>query len=671
MKHKELVSMRIFKDLLLFLAPIFILLRNSWQDKFYGDPMDSRMSWVIYEHWFKFFQGERELRDALFFFPYDKSLGLSDAFLLNGIFHSIFRLFNVDAVNSWKMTNISLLLISIIGIILIAKKLFTSFLLQLSFSLLILTSYSYVGNLIGQPNVSIYFLGAYFLIGIMNISTFENSKSSIYFSFAFILLIPPLLILSTWYSGFFLHFIILTYILIYRIFNRKSLNLQWRMILKNVKTLSRIYVTFGSIVSFSLYLLFIYIYLPNANTENILWSEVSRYQPSIFGNAESLIDISSYLKNLIAYDFMIQQDFIGIGLVPTLIFLYLTFRLIFSSNFRTNYLEGNKISLYVMSIFIFIFFLRIGDFSIFRVFWELIDPLKSIRFTPRIYIYLSPILIYLFIDTFQNLNLRKTKKSFSNVYYSFIILFCIIIQFPNPISTWPKSAYEPDEYKAFQNQIKLNCSSFVVDSPGRGWWDDQLQGMNLMSLTNVPTANGYSGGFPKGYPLGDWSQDSQLLGVGHWLLVNNETNGVCLVKTSGIRKINFPVGITTLMNFDVEESNDSGSIWNWSLSKTASIKVLNFSDSNFRGMINFEIRVPDCIVQDTTLEISDKSGLILSNMEVNNKLREVGLDVEVPKKTEIIYNFFMDIDGCKVDNGMREVFFLIKDLNFFEGRHTN
>jgi hypothetical protein len=243
--------------------PIFLILRDSWNDKFFGDPMDSRMSWVVYEHWYQFFLGNRELRNTLFFYPYDKSLGFSDSFLLNGVFHSIFRVIGNDPIDSWKYSNILAIFISIVGLAILSRKLFDDYIHQFGFVLLISTSYVYLNNLSGQPNVSFYFISTFFITAALNFTKKDPSKLSKILAFSGLTLIPPVMLLSVWYAGFYIYLITSILIAISITLNKKLFKNYIYNFLNDIKSISKLFIFLTLSLSVSLHLLFIYIYLPN------------------------------------------------------------------------------------------------------------------------------------------------------------------------------------------------------------------------------------------------------------------------------------------------------------------------------------------------------------------------------------------------------------------------
>ena len=640
--------------------PIFLILRESWNDKFFGDPMDSRMSWVVYEHWYQFFLGNRELRNTLFFYPYDKSLGFSDSFLLNGIFHSIFRVIGNDPIDSWKYSNILAIAISILGLAILSRKLFDEYIHQFGFVLLISTSYVFLNNMSGQPNVSFYFISAFFIISALNFARKDLNRLTRILAFSGLTLIPPVMLLSVWYAGFYIYFITSIFFVISYTLNKGLFKKYFHNLQNNLKSLSKLSICLFLSISLSLHLLFIYIYLPNAKMENKVWSDIERWQPTVSGNLQSIFQSLNISAKF--FPTIVQADpiFVGLGFTSFIIILYFLVLLVFSRRFRDTYIVSFDFLLLVTSIVLFTLFLTVSNFSVFEYLWNFFDPLKSIRFTSRIYVFIFAIWVYLFLKSFTQINILSQNKF--RVVQIFIIIFLISLQISNPISKWPKEVYEPDEYLGVVTQIKENCTAFVVDSPGRGWWDDQLQGMTLMAITNIPTANGYSGAFPLGYELGDWSKDSQLVGVGKWLVSNKTTDSICLVQTSGIKYLGFPLTILTDENFDILESNLKGSSWNWSLSDQAKVKVLNFSKDLIRGQVEFEIRAADCEQRRVDFKITDQSGDLVLNQQIDSKISKIRVDVELPGEAEAIYNLSVNTPGCEVDGGARKIFFLLKDL---------
>jgi hypothetical protein len=486
------------------------------------------------------------------------------------------------------------------------------------------------------------------------------------FAFSGVILIPPLLILSVWYAGFFTHLIVILFFLVLFVFNKDLFKIFLEKFFISLKSISKIYIFTCVLISIFLYSTFLYIYLPNASVGNKVWDDVVRWQPDLEGNRKSIFNSINVIRYF--YPSLTETDaiFVGIGFTSILIILYLFILLLFSSSFRSKFSASVDLSILLSSLVIFVLFLTVANFSLYEYLFKAFEPLQSIRFTSRVYVYLFAIWIYLFLKSFQYLNFKKISIRNITAMQILSILILVSLQLSPPISKWPKNVYEPVDYLGVTSQIQKNCKAFVVDSPGTGWWDDQLQGMTLMALTNIPTVNGYSGGFPDGYELGNWYEDSQLIGIGKWLIKNETTDSICLVQMSGIKFLNFPLSINTDENFDILESNSKGSIWNWSLSNNAKIKVLNFSQSlkQLKSQIQFEIRAADCELGPVNFQFTDRNGDLILDKQISATMSKITIDVELPEEEEAIYNLSVNTPGCLADDGARRIFFLVKDLTF-------
>jgi hypothetical protein len=486
------------------------------------------------------------------------------------------------------------------------------------------------------------------------------------FAFSGIILIPPLLLLSVWYAGFFTYLIVTLFFLLLFVLNRDLFKIFLEKFYISLKSISKIYIYTCVLISIFLYSTFLYIYLPNASVGNKVWEDVVRWQPDLEGNRKSIFNSVNIIRYF--YPSLTDTDpiFVGIGFTSILIILYLFILLLFSPSFRSKFAASVDLSVLLSSLVIFVLFLTVANVSLFEYLFNAFEPLRSIRFTSRVYVYLFAIWIYLFLKSFQYLDLKKISIRNIRATEILTILILVSLQLSPPISKWPKKVYEPVDYIGVISQIQKNCKAFVVDSPGRGWWDDQLQGMTLMAITDIPTVNGYSGGFPDGYELGDWNEDSQLIGIGKWLIKNATTDSICLVQTSGTKYLSFPLTIKTDENFDILESNSKGSSWNWSLSNNAKIKVLNFSQSlkQLKIQIQFEIRAADCESGYVNFQVTDRDGDLILDKQISSKMSKITIDVELPGEEEAIYNLGVNTPGCLTDNSARRIFFLVKDLTF-------
>jgi hypothetical protein len=92
-----------------------------------GDAADARYTTSLYEHWYLYFTGKVSLTENFFFYPTQNTLSFSDAYLIQGIFHSIFRLIDVSILSAWLMSTVAVHLLGVFSSYLIGKTLHFTF----------------------------------------------------------------------------------------------------------------------------------------------------------------------------------------------------------------------------------------------------------------------------------------------------------------------------------------------------------------------------------------------------------------------------------------------------------------------------------------------------------------------------------------------------------------
>jgi hypothetical protein len=216
------------------------------------------------------------------------------------------------------------------------------------------------------------------------------------------------------------------------------------------------------------------------------------------------------------------------------------------------------------------------------------------------------------------------------------------------------------ELFAQSREIKDKCDYFYYDYPG-GWWFDQIEAMTFSTQIDVPTVNGYSGGFPKNYPTESFLSEKMPLNIFTWIDDIPSNLKGCFVTGRGPVHILSPDLITIdLVGFTNKESNTSES-WNWAVTQNPYLYIINFSKKNL--IINFDIRSSVCN-SDTDFTIKDSNQTELSKFEVKNSLNSIELILdfqnEIVKKIDLISSLV----PCKVENDPRPLYFEVKNLNY-------
>ena len=633
---------------------LFIVIRNNFLGYFFGDPMDSKLQITIQDHWFKWITGKDSFFDLKIFYPDANTLGYSDTLIIPGIVHTVLKFLGLGTIQSWQFSNILILFVGIFITYIFTFKLVNNSIISWIITFLFILSHTFLENLSGQPNTVNYLLFFIIPISILNLTKQVISKSNIYLNTFILALFTPFLAISTWYA-FFLGFLFLAILTIFfLILNRKEFVSYLKKILSNFQKLNYVLLLCIFIIDILLWFLFASIYLGKATAAKNLWVEVSRTESTINNLISSFVLNSKFIPIEIKNRFLPDQVYVSIGLgsLP----IALIFLVIILSFFFKKIITRNIVILFSSTIFYLLFFVSFNNNSLFRIFWNNFILFESIRYTYRANLYVSYFLILIGIYLLFKISQKLKNKVFIFILFSFVL----INQWQEAPSKWRFSEYFNKEYETITKSLKSsNCKSFVVDSPGKGWWDDQLSGMQIMRETSIPTINGYSGDYPQNYLASDWSKDTQLLQIGTWLNQNSSASEFCRVTTTGIQVINSSFGIVHDKNFDVLESSENQATWSWALNESTYLRVLNFASVQTNLGLSFQVKLPRCSKQSANFSFQPDNEKI-SKIIINAENQLVNFEYKIAGKQEKYIKLSTDFKGCSVDNDPRKLFYQVQ-----------
>ena len=521
------------------LVPVIVFFINFFslfsRNEFLGDRGDARLSIVLYEHWFSFFLGKENLTSTIFFFPATDTLGLTDAFFAQGMLHSIFRFSGFGTLDAWALTNIVLIFLGILGISRLASRIFYSQVIVFCVTLLASIAYPFVTQL-GHVQ-SIGYLFVFWLVDwailAKNGNLGQKKRARI-----FLILGLPILALSNWYPFALLVLMFCLAILVYLVGHPSSIWLNFKRILQaslgEIKSSeNRNFQTKVAVIcSISLWMLWLRIYLPVMSAlDSKSWGEINFFSPRLGDlinasyrseGVHKAIYEKLHLSNSPTYER-------SLGLTFSLFFfvLCLSYLLIRKSNLIST--RDQKISWVVLCISIIPTLLIIQDefgHSAWYPFWKIIPGVSSIRAPFRVSIYSSWLLIFLLYYLLRN------RRPVVIVSLTILLIWDTSRVIP---TDWERDQYLPLQTKLVLSQIeKNNCGSFYSRPSTVG--DNtifQIDNEVMASTFGIPTVNGYSGNFAKGWPTGlDAATDSQVL---RWFDFNKSQseNRICIFDESG------------------------------------------------------------------------------------------------------------------------------------------
>jgi hypothetical protein len=185
--------------------------------------------------------------------------------------------------------------------------------------------------------------------------------------------------------------------------------------------------------------------------------------------------------------------------------------------------------------------------------------------------------------------------------------------------------------------------------------------MLVSAKLGIPTFNGYSGGFPKGFPNQDWRSKTDLLAFGKWLNSNDASKGSCIVRNTKVEPFDTPVFIQSSSGFDLLESSKNNS-WRWAISDKSEYKIINYRNVSNSGQVKFEIKPAQCL---TNLKLNIKLGNWENQFELDkNETKIVTIPVKINPESAQRINFTVENELCSVEKDPRLLAFNILNAEF-------
>jgi hypothetical protein len=655
----------VFVAVLVSVASSAYLFRGYLSGIYIGEMFDTRLMIILHEHWFRFFAGKTSFLDAEFFYPYPRSFALTDTFLLTGITHSILRVFGLEIIDAWALSQFIWVLIGLLGWFFLARKIIKNKFLQLLTIPLIATSFPFVAHLNERPNVVPYLLASWVFLFLFNFY-FADSKKQRSLNLGLSIVALPLIVLTSWYAGFFI--VIFLFLLILMSVIARAIYL--REIFDKLKNLDAKIFTPFALISVVLTSFWAFIYLPELSNS----AEVARPTSEVIDGSPALLDIlntsalggSKILSFFNTPYVIMQEELIGLSipLVLTVIALaVITF--IFIPNLISN--KTKQFLMLLLTSGLIIEFLIIKFFnnnSIFIILFEQISFLKSIRTPVRWHIYFTFLLILIllyFIDMF----LKTTNKRMS-LLIILIPLLVLVEQQRTPPGLWTADEFIDENLLSYKGKTK-NCEAFFLDRPDIGYWLDISHAMALTLFINTPTVNGYSGSRPQDYPGMSWYSDGDLPAIGKWLTLNGSLENVCMLDGINFKpllnfggdKIDFSVG----RGFTGLEKSKSN-YWAWSVWEKSTVYLQSFKNTTEDVEVSFTLEIPDCL--------NEASFKITVPDVVDDTYFSDGspLEIKFPLTISAWERMSMEIEKdpgfCNVEGDPRDLHFSVKNLQIKE-----
>lgn len=658
-------------DITIVLITSIYPFRFYFNDSMLGEPFDTKAQLAFHEHWFDFFKGTRSFLDAGFFYPYPTSFALSDIFVISGPVHALFRVIGFDLLDSLKLSTLVIVILSNLGWLVLANKIIKSTILKYLFVLAIGMSYTYVGHVYEKPNMAAYGLVSWFIVNIISISAYRNQSSLKTTNLLGLLIsIPIILALNVWYPAYFIILFLITtlgifFIILFTLGNYHQISVNLLVFFSKI---NRANLTFWIVIWVLLSTTFLLIYLPEFKND---YSSVNQgiflsYSPTL----SSFFDTSGAGGGLLTpiYNSIFRPSEISpemnLGINPFLFFTALIligiqFRFMYKDRTITNIFRFSTISASTLIVVSIIKFTE--SISGFYLFWEIFSPLRTMRIPIRLNVIFN-FVILIFLFYFFDKILKHTRNAAKLlIYFGIIVLIIDMLRVPNVY--WEKSDLIDDNLLTYSEQLS-ECKSFVIDREDVSWWKDSIDGLVLSTITKIPTVNGFSSIYPRGYPSIDWLESSDLSGITNWLKIQNGISNSCLI-THGQDVIyleNNDFFWSAQQGFTRTEYSGEYS-WNWMVLPKGHIIVYNLASTNKNVKISFALKVPACnIGKSVSIEANFKKDNYSYLTKFGAKSTQIEMTGEIEQNDFLSINFNTDTEACVVASDPRDLYMSVNDF---------
>ena len=628
--------------------------RSVFSGKLLGDPFDTRLQIILHEHWFRWINGRVSFRDTEFFYPFDKALGFSDVFLTQGIIYSFFRFLGIGLAKSWMSTTLLLLIVGNLSWVYISRKYIKSFILQLLLILTAVSSLSFVYYFSFNPNIVGYSFLPWFAILLISISK-EQQTDKKYRKILIFITLLLIYSLSCWYGTFFLILLMIVKYILFQIFTPRR-KIFYHKIELNRKLLG--VMTFQLPIQLFLIWIFSYVYISVANQPSRPVEELLQFSPRIDllpngANFDGTKLSGAIFKNLYT---VLHLDFdkeygVGIGIFSIIFSIIILFLALSKKLINKNH------KLWILSyLFVYLYFVGIfNNYSLHTFLFENVPGFNSIRFPGRYIIILGYFFIfsiYFVLDKLYQVSSNYWKK----IAIVLVTVILLLDQIRSPYKGWNSNLMNNSDLNSQKLKIKAECDYFYYDFPG-GWWYDQIEAMMFAVQIGVPTVNGYSGAYPKGYPSEDFRSDEDPLEIFNWISkIDSKERGCLILGSTGVKYLNKAADFVDFVGFE-QPKGFNNNLW----STSPNPYIYFYSNSKKDKEITFTLRTSSCYKKQ---EIS----LVDGQYNELFPTRVVDMSSKFKFKLELKNSFVERIQvitrsqGCLMGDRNENVFFEIRDF---------
>lgn len=492
-----------------------------FNDRLFGDAADGLLNNLLTEHWFQVLLGKEKWSDLLIFYPAANTISYTDM-ALGFIFPYI--LFRFLGMNLFLANKISLICLHCFGSFCFGWLLYKKCRVSALWTLIGVTVFSYSGAYYSLLNHTQMFAISYIpfiLLMLWNyFEKWESRKRIVYMLFAVTGIV--LLFYTAFYVGYFFAVFCIVFVLTYLVYaaigRRSKIKTAFGFMKKRILEMI-LYMLYAVV----LLLPFLYAYLPTMQSMGDRdWDIILEGSPG-FGN---VIDLSSntvlYGKalNLLGYkgNSTIEGD-VNFSAITIILLLAVTIWYLKKSGKTDTWESFLIMTCLVASLVSVVLVIRIGDSSLWYLFYKIVPGASALRAMARYYLLLHLPIGFLIAYCGSRLCEGCSLKSIG-----ITVLLLLLVLTGNMKSRISASWNISDELSYLQNvpDPPADCEiAYFTNDKGdieRFFPFIQMKAWEIANDKGIKTINGYSGNYPE-----DW-------GLEYLSSVNNLGRALCWIS---------------------------------------------------------------------------------------------------------------------------------------------
>ena len=538
-------------------AATLLICRVMLAGHYFGDVGDARWTVSLHEHWFRVWQGKEAIRDLQSYAPLTSVLGTSDAFFVQGQIYSVLRALGTDLAPAWAATQIVVFLVGALGVAALSRRLLQWVASQAAFTVLVCSSYAFVVDLVHVQLIGAL-SGAWVVVGILDLARGRRPLRAL----ALVLIVPPLIALSSWYSLVLLAIVLafLTgYLLLFSDLRAAAQGLR-HAITTVVGDLRRprgaVLAALTVVASLVLFGMTAWIYLPAKNLlPKPTWEETTLYAPWYSdilnaGWAGGGVWGSWYQRYYDPSTYNVEQPH---GFTPILFVAFMALGLYNvrrgvlgrSPSTSARGLPGPRAlgAMWLTVLSVVLFFIvderRRGPFELF---FTHVPGMDSIRAPFRVQTFTYALAFLIVLRSAELIHERLSSRTPSSKRPSAarttrwaalaaggaaVLVAAFFVEGLRPVSaSWGASQLLSPALVSLVPGVQASCDAVIVDSPGDDKVKAQIDGVTMATLAGVVTPQGYGRAEPLGHPL--WTAKGPELAA--WMRSEGYRGRICSVS---------------------------------------------------------------------------------------------------------------------------------------------